>query len=272
MTRSTTYLLALLIYLVPCPLGAQQKQDKGVNCLFIGHSFFIPVARVFEGKAKLAGITKHKQQTVFAGGAKGSPGNLWRGPKQKQIQDMLRKGDVDLLGMTYHPEGSGVDDYKRWIDFALKHNPKTNFVIGLTWGIGGPSRNLLDFRMQNRMGHELLFAQLISVLRKAYPKNTITCMNYGPAADVLKELFENKKLPDAKAMVDREDGVFSDIFGHAGKITLDLSALVWLSVIYNVDLTQAKWKSKYKTDLRKLADTIAKDNAAHNTHVPARKP
>ena len=35
---------------------ASDKEAPGKDCLFIGHSFFIPVSRSFNGLAKAAGV------------------------------------------------------------------------------------------------------------------------------------------------------------------------------------------------------------------------
>jgi len=106
----------------------------GATCLFIGHSFFIPVAKSFDQHAKLNGFSKHKQLSVFSGGQSGAPGSLWKSKRHSErIKTILKSGNIQLLGMTVG-FNSSFDDYKRWFDFALEHNPKTKFMVGLCWG------------------------------------------------------------------------------------------------------------------------------------------
>ena len=110
----------------------------GATCLFIGHSFFIPVAKSFDEHAKLNGFSKHKQIAVSSGGQSGTPGSLWKSNRKSQgIKKILASGKIQLLGMTTGKINSEYEDYKRWIEFALKHNPKTKFMIGLCWHPGG---------------------------------------------------------------------------------------------------------------------------------------
>ena len=63
---------------------ATKKNNLGKKCLFIGHSFFVPVASAFQKTTEQAKIGLHSQQMVFAGGAGGSPGKLWRNDRKKK--------------------------------------------------------------------------------------------------------------------------------------------------------------------------------------------
>jgi hypothetical protein len=119
---------------------------RGYRCVFMGHSFFCPIAKGLTGHAKRAGFEDHSQLVVMAGGAKGTPGWFWQSKQHRnQIQQSLGTGEVDLVGMTYHPDGGvAVEDYKRWIDFALKHNPKTSFFLARPWS-RQPGRDLDEY-------------------------------------------------------------------------------------------------------------------------------
>ena len=232
----------------------------GATCLFIGHSFFIPVAKSFDQHAKLNGFSKHKQLTVFSGGQSGAPGSLWKSKKNSEkIKTILKSGKIQLLGMTVGLNSS-FDDYKRWIDFSLEHNPKTKFMVGLCWGKGGPNRKAKEFTEANLKASQTLF-EMVTKLRKAFPKNSITMINYGAAACELKVQFEAGKLKgDISKMVDRKSGLFKDTFGHAGPMIIDLSALIWLKNLYGADFDKLKLSRKYKTELKVPAEKIAKLN------------
>jgi hypothetical protein len=241
------------------PIATTKASAKaGRNCLFIGHSFFIPVARRFEKLPGQSGVTNHRQKMVFAGGRNGSPGSLWKGGKRPAIQKILASGKIELLGMTYYDStNSSFEDYQRWIDYALKYNSKTRFFIGLCWGKNGAKRTLAEYAGSNLKASKALY-QTVVALRKKYPNNTIIYINYGTASVELKRQFEAGNLPDVKSMVSRS-GVYRDSMGHAAGILQDLSTLVWLKAIYGVDPTTSGVKLTYKTDLKPIAKKIVSE-------------
>ena len=236
-----------------------ELSKEGANCLFIGHSFFIPVAKSFDQHAKLNRFSKHKQLTVFSGGQTGAPGSLWKSKKHSEkIKTILKTGKIQLFGMTVGAINSSVDDYKRWIDFALEHNPKTKFMIGLCWARGGPGSKAKEFTETNLKASQTLFER-VAQLRKAFPRNSIITINYGTAACELKVQFEAGKLKgDITKMVDKKSGLFTDTFGHAGPMIKDLSALIWLKKLYGANFDKFKLSREYKTDLKMIAEQIAK--------------
>ncbi|MEC8069709.1 MAG: S-layer homology domain-containing protein, partial [Actinomycetota bacterium] len=88
----------------------------GFDSLFIGHSFFRPMAEEMAVLAPLAGFDAHTQEVVFSGGATGSPEGLWlQDTKRANIQAELDEGDIDLFGMTYHPDYPSLTGYVNWI-------------------------------------------------------------------------------------------------------------------------------------------------------------
>ena len=140
----------------------------------------------------------------------------------------------------------------------MEHNPKTKFMIGLCWYKGGPRSKAKDFTEANLKASQTLIER-VTQLRKAFPKNCITTINYGTAACELKVQFEAGKLKgDISKMVDKKSGLFTDAFGHAGPMIKDLSALIWLKKLYGADLDKLKLSRKYKTDLKATANQITK--------------
>jgi hypothetical protein len=256
-------LIGVLVWCLPA-VGADSgtsatttKPKAGYHCLFIGHSFFIPVAKRFEKLPGQCGVENHRQQVVFSGGRSGSPGELWKGGRRATIQKILETGKIELLGMTYYnSENSSSEAYKRWIDYALKYNPKTVFFIGLPWGKDGAKRKLAEYAGANQRASAALYRTVVE-LRKKYPNNAIFYANYGMASGELKRLFEAGKLPDVKNMVGKSGGtLYTDSMGHAANILKDLSALVWLRALYDVDLASGRLKLDYATDLRPIAVKI----------------
>lgn len=234
----------------------------GANCLFIGHSFFIPVAKQFDKVATRSGFRSHKAKLVFAGGKNGSPGALWDNPKRKKlIEAKLAGGKIDLLGMTVFSKfNSSFKDYQQWIDLALKYNPKTRFFIGQCWAAGGP-------RLANEKYDQAIAAsstrvfKIVTKLRTTYPKNHIYFINYGKVASEMKSRYAAKKLPDITKMVGRDkQALYRDGFmGHGGPMMLELSSLVWLNILYGAEITKLK-HTPYQSDVNSITTKVVKYN------------
>lgn len=236
--------------------------ENGAHCLFIGHSFFIPVARSFDKAARENGFASHQVKLVFAPGKRGSPADLWDNPSQKmQIEDALATGKIDLLGMTaFGRLGSTFEDYQRWIDLALKHNPETRFFIGVPWTPGGPKLENDRYNKAIDASGDQIF-ETVTQLRKAYPKNHIYFLNFGIVASELKGRFEAGKLPDVEEISGLGNRVlFRDgLIGHGGPMMLEVSSLLWLETIYGVDIDKLK-HSAYQSDVKDIVRHVAEYN------------
>ena len=64
-------------------------RSAAYNCLFIGHSFFVPIAKKLEPLAKSAGVT-HTHNEVFSGGASGVPSALWQSDEKRNAAQGAR--------------------------------------------------------------------------------------------------------------------------------------------------------------------------------------
>jgi hypothetical protein len=89
-------------------------------------------------------------------------------------------------------------------------------------------------------------------MQMPFNRNTFLYANYGIASIELERLFEAGQLPDAKTLVGKS-GVYKDSTGHASNILIDLSALIWLTTIYEVDLVNSNLQLDYTTDLKSIA-------------------
>jgi hypothetical protein len=259
---------------VPDERGADDRSAArdvaGKKCLFIGHSFFIPVAKVFKNHAAKAGVDDHSQQAVFAGGQGGSPGRLWQNQKKrKEIQKILDGGDVELLGMTYF--NSSLGDYRKWIDYALEKNPKTEFFIGMPWGKDGPSRSVESFASVSSRAQSEFYPEVVKKLRELYPKNRFYWINYGRVAVELKRAYEDGALPLVKQPVSRNgsDSIFRDQMGHAAPLTLEMASLVWLSVLYDVEPADCQWRHQGAAKLEAILKKIVEQEKTYNPAGPA---
>ncbi len=236
------------------------KPDNGYNCVLMGHSFFVPMARQLEEHAKRAGFENHQQVVSGAGGGKGSPGELWKNlDRTINSREAIRSGSVNLVGLTAASIGSELADYKRWVDFALEHNPKTSFFIM------APSSRYQDKSFEEFEGawkntHARLHSG-IDDLRKAYPETTFFCIPQGQIKVELWRLFDEGKLPEVTELKSRDNpSIFRDNTGHGGQVVIKTGTLLWLASIYQADLDEYDWDPQTKTDLKALAQKIAKDD------------
>ena len=228
---------------------------KGANCLFIGHSFFVPVAKAFEKITHLNDFPDHQAQFVFASGHKGAPGSLWKSSRHKsQIEEKLSSKKIELLGMaSFGKVGSSYEDYKRWIDLALKYNPETNFFIGASWTFRGPRASANNFNEKIEKTSANLF-ETVKKLRKDYPNTKIFYANYGKVAALMKSRFEKGNLEDITINVGRgKNALFMDrMMGHGGKMMLDLSAMYWLNILYGGHINELKNHTYHTADVEEI--------------------
>ncbi|NRB38931.1 MAG: hypothetical protein HRU20_10780 [Pseudomonadales bacterium] len=245
-----------------------QTDNKGYNILFIGHSFFRPVAEGMTAHADRAGIVGHTQKIVYSGGASGSPQALWENiNKRTQIQAILDAGDIELLGMTYHPDYPEIDGYAIWAKYALQQNPNTKFFIALPWQTNPSSMDSATFKTTWADGHPLATHAHIDTLRTTYPGNDFYCIPYGAGAAELYKLYDQENLTDVQTLISQggNEAIFTDNFGHPDDILVTLSQVIWLDAIYQVDLSSYNYDPGYITDLKTIAsDVMALHDSAYN--------
>jgi hypothetical protein len=241
--------------------------SDGAHGLFIGHSFFVPVAVAFDRLAVENEFSSHQMDSVFAGGAAGAPGALWDdADKRAQIEGFLATGEIDLLGMTaFGGLGSQFEDYANWIDLALAYNPETRFFIGSPWTFGGPTIETATYDQSIETAGAALF-EVVLQLREAYPQTRIDYLNYGKAASIMKRDFEAGQLPDIHEMVGLGDtALFADAaMGHAGPMMLEVCALAWMHALYGA-WTEELVFGPYESDVQGiLAEVFAFNEAAYD--------
>lgn len=245
------------------PEPTETAERDAYTCLFMGHSFFAPIARAFAAHPARCGLKAHEQYTVFHRGTGGAPGSLWASEAKDvaRAKKLLTEGEIDLVGMTFHPDkGSELADYKRWIDLALEHNPETRFFIMTPWP-RYKNRTFAEYEKAWKAFHTHIHG-LIDQLREAYPDTTIFCIPQGQWMVELWRMFEQGNLPEVSVLLRPEGGgtdayLFRDTLGHGGRLPAELGALLWLAVIYDVNLAGYEWDTGCKTDLKALAQRIA---------------
>ncbi|MEO0661261.1 MAG: hypothetical protein AAFZ87_06970 [Planctomycetota bacterium] len=245
----------------PC-LAAPAPVDfeKGARCLFIGHSFFIPVAANFNAIATTNGFTEHEMSAVFRGSVAGAPGAMWDDPATRaEVEAQLATGQIELFGLTsFGALSSSFDDYARWFDLALQYNPDTRFFIGIPWKSNGPSSSADAFEDAIETTAYDQFV-VTAQLRSAYPQSTVEYLAYGKTSAVMRNMFDAGTLPDITELVGQgPEALFADGFtGHAGPMMLELCALSWMEHLYGAapeTLASTPWTSDVLAILREVAE------------------
>ena len=240
------------------PACGGPSPGDGFDSLFIGHSFFRPMAEEMAVLAPLAGFDAHTQEVVFSGGATGSPEGLWlQNTKRATIQAELDEGDIDLFGMTYHPNYPSLTGYVNWIDYALAANPDTIVFVAIPWITNPVNYTAASYAAALDVGYPAVVHPLIDSLRAEYPDTTIFAIPYGLSAGELYTRYADGELDDVTELVGSNgSGVFRDGFGHADHILEDLASLVWLQAIYGVDLAAFDAGYDWTVDLNTIASSI----------------
>lgn len=238
------------------------RADDGLEALYIGHSFGQPFASKLTQFAENMGIDNHTQRIFFSSGDSGAPEALWSNQsKRAQIQSILDGGHIDVLTMiccSADFEETGMDfGIINWMDYALAQNPNTRITLALPWpDFPRDFATHVEFSERWWFGNTLWDA-LIDTLRINYPNVLIQSIPHGRAALELRYRFEMGTLPEVSMMTgSNADSIFTDQKGHAGAILKDLGTLVWLGVMYDIDLSTYSFGSAYETDLVDIALTI----------------
>ncbi|MEN1680126.1 MAG: dockerin type I domain-containing protein [Planctomycetota bacterium] len=238
----------------------------GVSGLFAGHSFFAPVAGDFSTIALANGYVDHSADIVISGAQSGSPRRLWENAtKRNEIIGHLDDRDIDLFGLTvYSEEDSSFEDYARWFDEALKHNPDTQFLVGHPQTPqGAVTPSVLYDTLTEELGAQTF--QIVKQLRAAYPNNPVHFIHYGKVATEMKHRYDAGELPDVlsllpdeELMIGPSDAMFTDIDpGHGGPMIKELGALSWMSLLYGADVASLDY-TEYQSDVEGIiADVTA---------------
>ena len=166
---------------VAADLSKREKTGRGLWIASTGHSLVAPALGPLEQVAKLAGYDGHLQVRQISGGASGSPRALWQQPDERQtVKRALATGKCDVLTMGSHLKGSSAEDFSRWIELAVEHNPDIRIYIMDAWPFlrellwrKGKKANDADADLQNYEQRKNQFTGLIrdtaEELNKKYP-------------------------------------------------------------------------------------------------------
>ena len=257
----------------------QQIQTQGYNMLLIGNSFFKPYADNLNTLATQANLNEHSSTVVKRGGENGRPINLWNDSTTEEhqlIKSTLDQGNIEVFGMTSgYDIGSDnpTEGHSAWINYALQKNP--NIIVFIAIGSfdfpngdsNGTRPDWDTFASDNGFNsiqefydyyiNEVIHKEIVDKLRLEFPSTKIFTIPTGWATKNLAQMnLDNELLDDISMVGPKSSSIFTDEKGHQGQIVIETGTMVWLNIIYNVDLSSFNYDTGFTTDLNAIAQDI----------------
>ena len=267
--------------MISCSKGdiSSQNESTGYNMLLIGNSFFKPYADHLNNLAFEANLIEHSSVIVKRGGELGRPINFWNDSNTEEhqlIKSTLDQGNIEVFGMT---SGYDIDSenptegHSAWIQYALRNNP--NIIIFIAIGSfdfpNGDSNSTRPdwdtFASDNGFNsiqefydyyiNEVIHKEIVDKLRDEFPSTKIFSIPTGWATKNLAQMkIDNELLDDISMFGPKSSSVFTDEKGHQGQIVIETGTMIWLSSIYNMDLSSFNYDIGFITDLHAIAQDI----------------
>lgn len=253
-------------------------ETSGYNMLLIGNSFFKPYAQKMDELALEAGFVDHNDTIIIRGGAFGQPISFWNDSTSEEhlsIKSILDQGNIDIFGMTSGHDAENPNDriegQRAWIEYALQNNPNVTVFIAIpqidypdNWDSFAQTNGFNNiYELYDYFVNELVHNTMIEQLRIEFPSTNIFTIPTGWATFKLVQMLEDSLLLDEITMSGpTASSLVTDERGHQGQIVIETGSLVWLSSIYNVDLSTNTYETGFNTDLHSVAEEIM------NSHDP----
>ena len=271
----------ILIFILSCTKdeNPQLIQTQGYNMLLIGNSFFKPYADNLNTLATQANLNEHSSTVVKRGGENGRPINLWNDSTTEEhqlIKSTLDQGNIEVFGMTSgYDIGSDnpTEGHSAWINYALQKNP--NIIVFIAIGSfdfpngdsNGTRPDWDTFASDNGFNsiqefydyyiNEVIHKEIVDELRLEFPSTKIFTIPTGWATKNLAQMnLDNELLDDISMVGPKSSSIFTDEKGHQGQIVIETGTMVWLNIIYNVDLSSFNYDTGFTTDLNAIAQDI----------------
>ena len=271
----------ILIFILSCTKNENPQliQTQGYNMLLIGNSFFKPYADHLDNLTSEANLNEHSSTVVKRGGELGRPINLWNDSNTEEhqlIKSTLDQGNIEVFGMT---SGYDIDSdnptegHSAWINYALQNNP--NIIIFIAIGSfdfpngdsNGTRPDWDTFASDNDFNsiqefydfyiNEMIHKEIVDELRLEFPSTKIFTIPTGWATKNLAQMnLDNELLDDISMVGPKSSSIFTDEKGHQGQIVIETGTMVWLNIIYNVDLSSFNYDTGFTTDLNAIAQDI----------------
>ena len=247
----------------------QISDAQGSNMLLIGNSFFRPYAENLDIVAADAGFGNHNATVVFRGGDNGRPINFWNDTSSdahNEIKATLETGTIDYFGMTAGklPENP-TDGFREWIAYALQYNPNVTIFLSIPpidfpmdWDQLALDNGFNTIEeLYTYFVNETIHNTLVDQLRAEFPSTNIFTIPTGWATLNLAKMKQDDLLLDNIAMLGpKPTSIFTDDKGHQGQIIIETGTLLWLSGIYNIDISTNTYQTGFNTDLHEIAKQI----------------
>ena len=249
---------------------------QGANMLLIGNSFFRPYADHLDTLAADAGFENHNSTIIKRGGEQGHAISFWEdidSDEHKNIKETLDEGGIEYFGMTsghdFENPVDRIEGHRAWIDYALQNNPDINVFLAIPT-VDYPAdwdQRADDLGYDTIEGmftdyiKDIVHTEMVDQLREEFPSTNIFTIPTGWAAIDLANMQEEGTLDDDITMSGpKETSIFTDEKGHQGQIVIETGTLVWLSSLYNVDLSTNTYDTGFNTDLHGIAQQIVDEH------------
>ena len=271
MSRKNLWTVVLMILFLSCNKEDEPipENPQGYNMLLIGNSFFRPYAENLDALAIDAGFENHNATVVFRGGDNGRPINFWNASSSNEhhsIKAALELGNIDFFGMTAgRLPDNPTDGFKEWIEYALQYNPDITIFLSIPpldfpkdWNQLVQDNGFESIEeLYDYFINETIHKTLVDPLRAEFPSTKIFTIPTGWATIDLAQMNQDNLLLDNISMFgSKPTSIYTDDKGHQGQIIIETGTLLWLSGIYNIDISTNTYQTGFNTDLHEIAKQI----------------
>ena len=268
-------------------LISRKKTGEGLWVVSIGHSCVVPAVEPTIAISRAAGFKNHMHFMQFNGGSGGAPRTQWiyEGRRQqakpalesKQIDVMTFGHLLDYRGRTI---GCAVEDYERWIDFAMKHNPEIKFYIQDLWPwLPGDERtvDMTKFSFEeyaaNMKTSTDSLNDVVVALKKTYP-DRIHVLPAGQAMTELVRRVSNKEVKGVDAILLGQEqlkaglkvGLYRDKI-HPTNLIASMQGYIYYACLYGKNPVDLEYASYDDRELYRVLREIAWETVIKNPYT-----
>ncbi len=267
-------------------LETLRKSGDGLWVVSIGHSCVIPAIEPCITISRSAGFGNHTHLMQFYGGGGGAAEAQWkREGDQQQAKPALMSGKIDVMTFGHLVDwqgrsvGCNAEDYERWIEFAIRHNPKITFYIQDLWPwLPGPERGvemekfkLKDYEYAMDVSSRSINA-VVELLNAKYP-GRIHVLPAGLAMTEIVRRVTGNELPGIDAMLvgqkEKQNGLKVGLYRdkiHPTELIAALQGYIYYSCLYRRNPTKletALYRDKnFDRTLREVAWKMLSEHPA----------
>ena len=229
----------------------RDKTGDGLWVVSIGHSCVIPAIEPCIAISRSAGYENHTHLMQFHGGGGGAAKAQWSYEEDRQqAKPALATGKIDVMTFGHlvtwdgTSVGCDVEDYQRWIEFAMKHNPDIKFYIQDLWpwladpkGEPNVEFSLEEFEAAMDVSSQSINA-VIAQLNKKYP-GRVHILPAGLAMTELVRRVSNNELPGVDTVLigqkEKKEGQRAGLYRdkiHPTGVVATLQGYIYYACLY----------------------------------------